>query len=466
MRALAPLWLGLLLSSGCVVRELAELPPRPEVEELTDIAVDLNRDFDILFVIDSSKSMAGEQESLRANFPRIIDALDFPGLGLPSLHIGVITTDVGAGDNCPGDGDAGNMIQVGPGGCGGPRDPYISDVADDSGGRIVNYDGTLGDTFSCIANVGIKGCGFEQPLEAMKRALANDAENAGFLRPAANLAVIVISDEDDCSARDRTVFDPSQDDIDSQLGELSSFRCFEFGTECDPVDGGERSLGARSNCRAEDDSPYLESVSTYADYLRTLKGDPDQVFVATIAGNPTPVNVVQSPDVLERTLDPVCFVCPGGATSGCSANPAEPASALVNANPAVRLRAFTDQFGGAGNAQDICRYDAASDALDVGTSLANIADQLVPRIDSICLGADPLDTDDGQAGLQPECEVTEGAAAIPACADGGATPCFHIEENPVQCGATSSHLQLSIDRGGAPRPADAELSARCLLAPG
>jgi len=463
-------WLQLvavLLAPGCAT----EIGMDGTTGTLSDVPLLVDRDLDVLFVVDDSSSMRQEQEGLAAGFTRFAELLRDHEDALPDLHIGVVSTNVGTGPDggggtmCDGQGDNG-VLEV-PDGCPALTDGsrFISDIESSTGDRETNYGGDLVDQFACMAQIGVTGCGYEQPLEAMKRALANDAENAGFLRPAANLAVIVISDEDDCSARDRKIFDPTQDDIDSELGQLSSFRCFEFGAECDPVDGGERSLGERTNCVAEEDSPYLESVSSYADFLRGLKGSPDQVFVATIAGNTSPVTVVEDPTLEERVLDPVCLICPGGAHSGCSNAPYDPDGALVAATPAVRLNAFAGEFGSAGNAQDICHYDAASDALDVGISLTNIGEQLVPRIDSICLDADVLDTDDGQPGVQAQCEVEEGAAAIPACSDGGATPCFRIEENAVQCGTTASHLQLFIERGGAARPADAELSARCVLTP-
>ena len=65
------------------------------------------------------------------------------------------------------------------------------------GTREVNYTGKLEDALSCISHVGDAGCGFESPLEAIKRALdGRHPENAGFLRPGAFLAVVILTDED------------------------------------------------------------------------------------------------------------------------------------------------------------------------------------------------------------------------------------------------------------------------------
>src|SRR5438445_254370 len=73
--------------------------------------------------------------------------------------------------------------------------------------RVVNYNGDITDAFTCIAALGDQGCGFEGQLKSVRWALdANAAtfppENDGFLRPEAFLAVILITNEDDCSVPD------------------------------------------------------------------------------------------------------------------------------------------------------------------------------------------------------------------------------------------------------------------------
>ena len=74
----------------------------------------------------------------------------------------------------------------------------------------------------------------EQHLEGMRRALdGTNAENNGFLRDSAHLAVIFIADEDDCSATSGALFDPTQDSVTDPLGPRTSVRCAEFGYECD-----------------------------------------------------------------------------------------------------------------------------------------------------------------------------------------------------------------------------------------
>lgn len=173
---------------------------------------------DILFVIDDSGSMAQNQANLSANLGVFIDRL----ATLPiqdDYQIGVATTDVEDFTAWP------NFIQ-------GPmiNDPYprgalVAVKQDASGNGIAGdffYDTTayastngwggprilpkgsptLLRDFKANALVGTYGSPKEQPFRAARMALTDriaDGTNAGFLRPGARLAVIMISDEDDCS---------------------------------------------------------------------------------------------------------------------------------------------------------------------------------------------------------------------------------------------------------------------------
>jgi hypothetical protein len=200
-----------LLLAGCPDRTIAKLPPGDNGEIQKDLTLSI--DIDILFVIDNSPSTRDKQALFAANFPRFVDALDrFPG-GRPNLHIGVVSTTVDVGVDgfigChPTPADDGRLHAAPSSvGCSTPTDRYVVDVATPTG-RQINYGtATLAETFSCIAQLGSGGCGFEAPLEAMKRALdGSRPENAGFLRPGAFLAVVILTDEDDCSTKDSTLF--------------------------------------------------------------------------------------------------------------------------------------------------------------------------------------------------------------------------------------------------------------------
>lgn len=308
---------------------------------------------DILFVIDNSGSMNEEQISLSANFSAMVSVLENIEGGLPDLQIGVVSTDVGAGplviSTCVENGDDGRLQNIAVNGqCSPPSDRYISDrVGIDGVTRLKNYSGTLAETFSCIARLGITGCGFEQPLESMRRALnGSRVENAGFLRNDAYLAVVIISDEDDCSVEDVAMFDANP-----ALGPLSSFRCFEFGVSCEP--DTPRVAGARSACGTRANSTYTYDVSEYVAFLKGLKLDPSRVIVAGIIGNTTPVSVSLNGNSDPR-LDPSCTSAAGSAV------------------PGVRLQAFLDGFPGRNTSTTICNDDLSGALTIIADLLAEV----------------------------------------------------------------------------------------------
>lgn len=136
---------------------------------------------------------------------------------------------------------------------------------------------------ACFANVGTGGCAFEQPLESVLKSvtapsesdalvggpfhhaagdvarsrghgrgpgsLDADAVNADWFRDDSLLAIVLVTDEDDCSASDSRVFaadttDPAYDDPYDFL--TSQTRCVRYGAELvHPVERYVRGLLAR-----------------------------------------------------------------------------------------------------------------------------------------------------------------------------------------------------------------------------
>src|SRR4029079_9031457 len=87
--------LGLSLLAGCPDRTISEVNPQQGRVEYKDIPIHVNRDVDILFVIDDSPSMLDKQTNLKNNFPNFINVLKTIQGGLPNVHLGVITSDMG-----------------------------------------------------------------------------------------------------------------------------------------------------------------------------------------------------------------------------------------------------------------------------------------------------------------------------------------------------------------------------------
>ncbi len=416
--------------SGCADRTLAVVEIDHVAEEKVQFDVSENRDVDILFVIDNSRSMEREQTSLGEKFSQVIDTLSNHPDGLPSIHIAVVSTDLGGGGDqniCGISGDGGRFL-----GTSCMDGPFLRSIVQDDGSRVENFSGTPAETFACMAALGTGGCGFEQPLESMRRALSAQQADS-FLRDHAYLAVVIVTDEDDCSAKNTNVYNRAVQDLASPLGPPKSFRCFEFGVECDQDGEQVRSIGPRSGCVPRDGSEYLYDVDEYVQFLYGLKRSPNQVLVATIAGDLEPVQVVAKYDE-RQDLDYVAL------DFSCTREDAE-------AVPPIRLSAFVNGFSeNSGQETSICEPDLTG-------ALQDIANLLVDRAAS-CLSGDLVDIDSSTAGLQPDCIVTLtepglGERRIETCENqvdpqsSSTLPCFTLTENPA-CSNTPTGLSPKV----------------------
>jgi hypothetical protein len=143
---------------------------------------------DILFVIDDSGSMSEEQATLQAGLSAFITALDASPIA-NDFQIGVTTTSV-VGFNTVDDGVAGGVLVY----------PGIMRASD----------ANLVSAFESAVLVGTSGSSREQPFTAARRALEKSVPggaNESFLRQGAKLAVIFLSDEDDCSGTEALASD-------------------------------------------------------------------------------------------------------------------------------------------------------------------------------------------------------------------------------------------------------------------
>ena len=167
-------------------------------------AADECQKMDIIFVVDDSGSMEQEQTNLAANFPKFVTVLDSfktkSGAKL-DYRVAVTTTgrDVKYSIEAPGFGNI-PMDEKGNNGA------FKNTKSCGSATRWVDHtDADKSTRFSCLAKVGTGGPSIEMPLESLKLSLTDrvaDGTNAGFLRPDALLAVVILTDEDDCSRED------------------------------------------------------------------------------------------------------------------------------------------------------------------------------------------------------------------------------------------------------------------------
>jgi hypothetical protein len=409
--------------------------------------MEINRDIDIVFMIDDSSSMTPLQNKLAANFPVFMNVLKGLPRGLPNVHIGVVSSSMGAGrnpsvDHCPQGGDRGvfHAAPLGatcPKGSLNPGQSFISNV-----NGVINYTGDIADVFSCIAPLGDGGCGFEHQFASVLRALGADGqppppENAGFLRPNAFLMVILITNEDDCSAPpDSALFDSSSALVSDPLGPLQSYRCNEFGHACAghaPPRTPAGPTDLTGTCTSAEDGPLVRVADVVA-ALKKLKADPSKVIVSAIAGpaDPYVVDVVPSepPDVsMWPVIDHSCMQkeADGSVTYG---------------DPSTRIAEWVKAFGQNGVFETICAGSFAP-------ALERLAEGIAIDIDPGCIGGKVLDTNGAlwTGSTVPDCTVIDhgyndqGAridTALPPCAPGenaGQTACWYLETNTQVCQA-------------------------------
>lgn len=206
-------------------------PQPPDPNEFADaMPVQACNKMDILFVIDNSGSMLEEQTNLAANFPGFIQVLDGFDAEL-DYRVGVTTTGrdyswtidspLGPLPSSQTGGDNGALLQR----CGMSRR------------WVERGDPTPGDTFSCAAQVGDQGPGLEMPLAVIKQAFSErvaDGTNAAFRRDDALLAIVVLTDEDDCSYEQSVTFGLTEIQCQANLEPVSTYKTFLDGVTGGP----------------------------------------------------------------------------------------------------------------------------------------------------------------------------------------------------------------------------------------
>jgi hypothetical protein len=371
---------------ACNDRKIQTPTPLPQGTTQNFFEQNLNNDLDILFMVDDSSSMTTVQTNLVANFPVFINVLKTLPAGLPNVHLAVTTSNMGAGaytSSVPGctSPDLGNFVYA----VRAATDPVCQSAKINNNLHFiealnnasqVNYSGDISDVFRCIAQVGASGCGFEHQLASVRAALgdpmmnlAPPTGNANFLRDDAFLAIIFITNEDDCSAApDTELFNPNQNSLSDPLGPLASFRCTQFGINCNGQPVPRQAGGPYMNCTSNDtgvgtDAQHrLLPVQLFIDWAKRIKNTPNKVIAAAVAAPTDPFAVSVDPTNGFPTLNHSCGPTANG-TFG---------------DPGIRLKMFIDTFGDLGTYTSICD-DSYANAMQV------IAEKIGRRLGRQCL---------------------------------------------------------------------------------
>jgi hypothetical protein len=429
---------------ACNARTVERPTLVPVVVDKGTVSLVVNRNVDLLFLIDDSSSMGKSQDNLRRNFPSFMTKLKgLPG-GLPNVHIAIASSDMGAGSAGGCDKSKGGIFQYAPrGDCTSTgleaNATFISDI-----NGVRNYNGNLEDVFTCMAALGEGGCGFENQFAAVARALGADGqpppqENQGFLRPDAYLAIVMITNEDDCSASPGfPLYDISNQNISDPLGPISNFRCNEFGHICNGVhpdrhapNGDITATVTYENCTSAEDGALLR-VADVAAGIKNLKTEPDnQIMFAAISGFAAPYTVhwTKSTNGDTSPWPEISHSCVAADTS--------------YADPSPRITQLVHEFGPNGLQLDICGGEFAQ-------ALSRIADKIADRVRKPCI--------EGTIAKKPgtaieDCTVIssspDGAGnvverPIDVCAaTGGVGPCWQLA--PGEAGCTGQTIAVVPD---------------------
>jgi len=504
--------------------------PTGDSDEST-VSLVVNRDVDLLFVIDNSGSMADEQALLAKNIVSLVNVLEAADA---NYRIGVTTTDSG-NPRCPSaiyTPEGGNLVlsscldRVDQNEFKFGEDDFSYACSDlctkrDADltvwGTSTAYDpneqprkwvertegqSNIGgvesnvEALQCYLPQGVAGCGFESHLESMYLALAKATDmssenNYGFLRETAQLAVVFLSDETDCSYNPGTkeIFTTNKvfwNDPDDPAP--TSAMCWRAGVEC---------TGAGpvySECHAQDygikgspvDDPSqaaLHPVSKYIDFVKQIEDSKQnldenlRVKVSLITGVPVGYEDFVAEIPYEDATDPT-LQANFGIGPGCVLDSA-------TAVPPVREREFAEAFNVDNqhrNLYSICQPDYSA-------ALAAIAEEIADDVVPTCMPNCVKDLDPTTQLVEPGCAVYEDNIAqgthdpIPQCmevngqwtAPAGATVCYatltdkdgsltpsKLDDMAPGCVDEGFNLEFSIVRV-APAPPGTTISAACEL---
>ncbi len=384
-------------------------PSKPDNKEYSGI--------DLLIVVDNSESMGQEQEMLATGFFTLVNSLVssssgsiWPYPAVADIRVAVVSSDMGLqyGENhstegisddvtsatqCTGDdprGDDGRFqidmpssitVESGRIPCEGNGDQCPMEGWSCSYGLCVtpsgdpetvacpdlntgnawagttgeNTNGNLASQVACLGQLGTSGCGVEQQLEAAVRGLSRNDEQRAFIKDDHLLAVLIVSDEEDCSIADRGLYNTDE---------------WISGTTLNQLEPSTGLLNTACNLPASNEDNFLFDTNRYRTELVGLKnGDEGAVIFAAIVGVPKGDN---SPcqgrgnelggclDHGDMKLEVGLFESESGIQfkhfmTACERSEGE--NVVTSARPGRRYVQVARSFGGAGYIYSICNAD-------------------------------------------------------------------------------------------------------------
>lgn len=228
------------------------IPTSPAGRVPNRTGVKTSHKLDLLFMVDNSLSMADKQVVLAQTIPDLVERIADPSSGIDDLHVGVITSSIGGHGSttlCVGN-DSGTIteqeendhgwlvakrprFEASPGALAPQPEGFIAWTPD------MGTAGLSAGIANMVGAAGEHGCGLESQLEAVYRFLADPrpyqtivvqncgpaetqfgtfpeepcafpqgiddkllAQRQAFLRPDSAVAIVALTDENDCSIRE------------------------------------------------------------------------------------------------------------------------------------------------------------------------------------------------------------------------------------------------------------------------
>jgi hypothetical protein len=469
-------------ATGCLDRELKPLNPCLVSGVSRKVAVNNVDKVDLLFMVDNSNSMAQEQGSLRAQFPKLItvlttgmrsatDTMPFPPA--KDLHVGVVSSDMGIPGydfgSCRADGGDDGVLQHAP----HPDATHTCDASYPMAYLAYNQKLTpdpsatvkFANDFGCIAALGTGGCGFEEQLEAPLKALwpkiymdANgnvavnpikfladnnhpdnqyghgDGANAGFLRNDVTqglslIAIVVVTDEEDCSVKTTEHFHKAQDypDTSPYKTEDINLRCFY--NPMFSYDIKTRYLTAFQALRPNNPNLVVFAAITGVPpdtvtpdlVAKTDFSDPAQhdAFYNNILSNP----------LMTEMIDASTMPGSGNGNLQTSCERTDATGQVSTAYPPVRIVQLASMFGENGIIQSICQDD-------FGPAMDAIINVIAKQLGEVCLPRPLVRKQDGTVG----CNVVWELPVPGTAPNSTATTCAELPFlGPVDMGRATTN---------------------------
>jgi hypothetical protein len=397
------LWFGAVVAvAGCGDNRAAPTSDAGSERALVSLPAEVSNQLDLVVVVGNENSTLEIQLAFERAYPALAAQLSLGAV--PDLHLATITPDLGTSAKL---GDPAPAIPGTVGGCHDQGDAGLMWMGDPA----------------VVFRRGSTGCGFQQPLAAIRAAFANPA-NSSFRRADAALGVILLADEDDCSALDPLLF--TQDT--TALGKRSTFRCTQFGITCAEPD--MTTPGLRTHCAPDHASTLIEDPADFVDTVLAQAADRRRIAVGAVIGPGGPDDLA-----VELRAPPGSMTQQPARSHACEW---QQGLSVAVADPAIRTQWFVQQFGDRGAIASICDDDLTAAATTMGINLRRAmgdpcVEDDVPLTD--CTAVD---------------EVANVETPLPPCAS-NETACYELVTDSITC-PNAAHQKLVVHRATAPAP--------------